>query len=183
MSERPKVAVVVGSARSGSINQMLARALAKLAEDRLAFDFLPVGALPVYCGDLEADPPEVLWDIKARIEAADGVLFVTPEHNRSIPALMKNAIDWASRPNRRNSWTGKRAAVCGTSPGARGADMAQMHLRQIVVPLGVEMMPQPEAYTPWREGLIGPEGAFAEDADMKRHQRFLEAFMAWIQPR
>lgn len=175
-----KIVVLVGSARTGSINRTLALALERLAEGRMRFDYPPIATLPLYNGDLETDPPEVLWDIKARIEAADGVLFVTPEHNRSIPALIKNAIDWASRPNRRNSWKGKRAAVCGASPGARGADMAQMHLRQIVVPLGVEMMPQPEAYTPWREGLIDPDGHFADEADAKRHQRFLDAFADWV---
>lgn len=180
MSELPTIAVIVGSARKGSINQALAYALKRLAEGKLHFDVLPVERLPLYCGDLEADPPAVLWDIKARIEAADGVLFVSPEHNRSVTALMKNAIDWSSRPGGKNSLAGKRAAVCGASPGARGADMSQMHLRQIVVALGVEMMPQPEAYTPWREGLIGPDGAFADETDRKRHTRFIAAFEAWL---
>lgn len=180
MPDIPKIAVIIGSVRSGSINQSLARALQKLAAGRMEFDFAPVGELPLYCGDLEANPPEVLWDVKARIEAADGVLFVSPEHNRSVTALMKNTIDWASRPHGRNSLAGKRAAVCGASPGSRGADMSQMHLRQIVVPLGVEMMPQPEVYTPWRDGLIGPDGAFADEADRRRQTRFLDAFEVWL---
>ena len=180
MADVLKVAVLVGRTRAGSINQSLAGALAELARGRLEFDLLPMRALPLYDGDLEVSPPDALWDFKARIEAADGVLFVSPEHNRSVTALMKNAIDWASRPAGRNSWQGKRAAVCGGSPGARGADMSQMHLRQIVVAVGVEMMPQPEAYIHLGEDAFTPEGGFADPAVQRRQLRFVEAFDAWL---
>ncbi|MFN4040998.1 MAG: NADPH-dependent FMN reductase [Brevundimonas sp.] len=180
MADVLKVAVAVGSTRAGSINQSLAGALARLARGRLDFDLLPMRALPLYDGDLEVSPPDPLWDFKARIEAADGVLFVSPEHNRSVTALMKNAIDWASRPAGRNSWLGKRAAVCGGSPGTRGADMSQMHLRQIVVALGVEMMPQPEAYLQLGEDAFTPEGGFADPTVQRRQALFVEAFDAWL---
>ena len=180
MSEPKTVAVIVGSVRKGSINQALARALEKLAGSRLVFDFLPTGDLPLYNGDLEAEPPAVLWDFKARIEAADGVLFVTPEHNRSVSAMTKNAIDWGSRPAGSNSWQGKRAAVCGASPGTRGADLAQMHLRQIVVPLDIRMMVQPEAYTRVMDGTITEDHAFTDERDRQRFERFIDAFEAWI---
>lgn len=180
MAVTKTVAVVVGSVRKGSINQALARALERLAEGRMAFDFLPTGELPLYNGDLEIDPPAVLWDFKRRIEAADGVLFVTPEHNRSVSAMTKNAIDWGSRPAGSNSWAGKKAAVCGASPGTRGADLAQMHLRQIVVPLDIRMMAQPEAYTRVLEGTITDDHAFTDERDRQRFERFLDAFAAWI---
>src|SRR5690554_3446992 len=94
----PTVAVVIGSARTGSINQALARALARLAGDRLKFAFVRIDDLPMFNGDFENDPPETVWRFKREIEAADAVLFVTPEYNRSVPALLKNAIDWGSRP-------------------------------------------------------------------------------------
>lgn len=180
MADVLKVAVLIGSTRTGSINQALASALAELARERLDFDLLPMRALPLYDGDLEANPPEALWDFKARIEAADGVLFVSPEHNRSVTALMKNAVDWASRPSGRNSLQGKRAAVCGASPGTRGADLSQMHLRQIVVAVGVEMMPLPEAYTHLGEGAFTAEGGFADPAVQRRQTRFIDAFDAWL---
>lgn len=180
MAVTKTVAVVVGSVRKGSINQALARALEKLAEGRAVFDFLPTGDLPLYNGDLEADPPMILWDFKARIQAADGVLFVTPEHNRSVSAMTKNAIDWGSRPAGSNSWQGKKAAVCGASPGTRGADLAQMHLRQIVVPLDVRMMVQPEAYTRVMDGTITEDRAFTDERDRQRFERFIEAFLAWL---
>ena len=180
MTEPKTIAVVVGSVRRGSINQALARALEKLAAGRLVFDFPPTGELPLYNGDLEADLPALLWDFKARIEAADGVLFVTPEHNRSVSAMTKNAIDWGSRPAGSNSWRGKKAAVCGASPGARGADLAQMHLRQIVVPLDVRMMAQPEAYTRVLEGTINDDYTFSDERDRQRFERFIEAFDAWL---
>lgn len=174
------VAVIVGSVRKGSINQALARALEKLAGDRLSFDFLPTGELPLYNGDLEADPPAVLWDFKARIEAADGVLFVTPEHNRSVSAMTKNAVDWGSRPASSNSWQGKKAAVCGASPGTRGADLAQMHLRQIVVPLDILVMPQPEAYTRVLAGTITDDHDFSDEGDQRRAARFIDALVDWL---
>lgn len=180
MAAMKTVAVVVGSVRRGSINQALARSLEKLAEGRLKFDFLPTGELPLYNGDLEVEPPAVLWDFKARLEAADGVLFVTPEHNRSVSAMTKNAIDWGSRPAGSNSWKGKKAAVCGASPGTRGADLAQMHLRQIVVPLDVRMMAQPEAYMRVLDGTIDENHDFSEEGDRKRFGRFIDALADWL---
>ena len=180
MTSPLKIAVLVGSARMGSLNQALAGALERMAGERMVFDLLPIRELPVYCGDLESDPPEGLWDIKARIEASDGVLFVSPEHNRSVTALMKNAIDWSSRPAGNNSLRGKRAAVCGASPGTRGADMSQMHLRQIVIALALEMMPQPEGYTHMTAESVTAEGDLASEADRRRLGRFLDAFEAWV---
>jgi chromate reductase, NAD(P)H dehydrogenase (quinone) len=125
-----KVAVVVGSNRRDSINRKLAQALAGLAEGRLAFHFVSIEDLPFYNQDLEGELPQSVVRFKSEIAAADAVLFVTPEHNRSVPAVLKNAIDWGARPYGQNSWSGKPAAITGTSPGALGTAVAQLHLRQ-----------------------------------------------------
>lgn len=180
MAQPLKIAVVVGSARTGSINRTYAGALEKLAGEGMVFDYLPVGELPLYNMDLEGEMPSVLADITARIRAADGVLFVSPEHNRSVTALTKNTLDWVSRAKDGNAWAGKRAAICGASPGSRGADLSQMHLRQIAVVLDLEVLPQPEVYVQVREGLFTEEGAFAGERDQSFQKRFLDRFADWI---
>ena len=180
MGQTLKIAVVVGSARKGSLNRAYAAALEALAGDLMAFDVLPVGDLPLYNGDLEAYLPPALADIKARIKAADAVLFVSPEHNRSVTALMKNTLDWVSRPNGDNTWSGKRAAICGVSPGARGADLSQMHLRQIAVCLGLEVLPQPEVYVHFKPDIFTDDGQFASERDQTFQRRFLERFARWV---
>ena len=180
MSKSLKIAVVVGSARSGSINRAYAQALEALAGENMVFDYLPVGELPLYNTDLEADMPTVLADIKTRIRAADGLLFVSPEHNRSVTALMKNTLDWCSRGADGNVWNGKRAAVCGASPGARGADLSQMHFRQIAVVLGLEMLTQPEVYVQVKDGMFTEKGEFASERDQSYQRRFLDRFADWV---
>jgi len=180
MTQTLKIAVVVGSARKGSINRTYAGALEKLAGESMQFDYLPVGELPLYNTDLEADEPELLGELKARIKAADGVLFVSPEHNRSVTALTKNTLDWLSRGEGGNGWTGKRAAVCGASPGSRGADLSQMHLRQIAVVLNLEIMPQPEVYVQVKDGLFTEDGRFASERDATFQKRFLDRFADWL---
>lgn len=180
MAQGVRIAVVVGSNRKGSINQTYARALERLAGEGMVFDYLPVGALPLYNMDLEEEAPTVLADIKARIQAADGVLFVSPEHNRSVTALMKNTLDWCSRGSGGNVWAGKRAAVCGASPGTRGADLSQMHFRQIAVVLNLEVLPQPEVYVHVKEGLFTEAGDFASERDGGFQKRFLDRFADWV---
>jgi len=172
--------IAVGSARKGSINRTYAGALENLAGESMQFDYLPVGELPLYNTDLEADEPELLGELKARIKAADGVLFVSPEHNRSVTALTKNTLDWLSRGEGGNGWTGKRAAVCGASPGSRGADLSQMHLRQIAVVLNLEIMPQPEVYVQVKDGLFTEDGRFASERDATFQKRFLDRFADWL---
>lgn len=180
MPKALKVAVIVGSARTGSINMTYAKALERLAGEGMVFDYLPVGELPLYNTDLESDPPAILNDIKARLTAADGVLFVSPEHNRSVTALTKNTLDWLSRPNGSNSWAGKRAAICGASPGARGADLSQMHLRQIAVCVGIEVLPQPEMYVQVKDGTFNEAGDFGQERDSAYQRRFVERMAAWM---
>lgn len=176
----PTIAVLVGSARKGSINQSLAQALAKLAEGKLTFDFVPLTDLPMFDGDMENDPPAEVWAFKKRVEAADGLLFVTPEYNRSIPPLLKNAIDWASRPWGKNSFKGKPGAVIGASPGAPGAIAAQLHLKQCVAGLEVIMMTQPEAYTQLKPGAIDGDHVITNEGQRTFLEGYVTALTAWV---
>src|SRR5689334_17783709 len=149
-----KVAVLVGSIRPNSTNLQFARALEKLALGRLQFDFIDLGALPFYDETLWNDPPPAVVDLKERITAADGILFVTPEYNRSIPGVLKNAIDWPSRPFGKSVWEGKPAAIVGATAGATGTAQAQAQLRSILVILGMAVMGRPEVYQTLKPGMI-----------------------------
>ena len=134
---KPRVAIIVGSNRRNSINRKLARALAKPGADKFDASFLRIDDLPMFNQDLEGNLPEEAVRFKSELATADGVLIVTPEHDRSIPALLKNAVDWGARPYGKNSWTGKPGFITGTSPGAIGSALAQQHLRSVMVGLGM----------------------------------------------
>ena len=176
-----KVAVVVGSLRRESINLRFARALARLAEDRLAFDLLELGDVPLYNEDLWLQPPAGVLRLKREIDAADAVLFVTPEYNRSIPAVVKNVIDWGSRPRGQNSWAGKPGAITGTSPGAIGTAVAQAQLRSILVGCGVALLGQPEVYFQTRPGLIADDLSIADDKTRAFLAGFIEKFAGHVE--
>jgi chromate reductase len=168
---RFKVAIVVGSNRRDSINRKLANAIAKLVDAGVAARFVQIDDLPMYNQDLESPLPAAVARFKAEIAQADGLLFVTPEHNRSIPAVLKNAIDWGARPYGQTVWAGKAAAITGTSPGAIGTGVAQQHLRQVLGDLGVLVMGG-EAYITFKAGLIADDGTVADEGT----RRFLQAF-------
>jgi chromate reductase len=170
-----KVAIVVGSNRLESINRKLAQAIAKLAENRVDAKFVQIGDLPMYNQDLENPLPASVARFKTEIEQADALLFVTPEHNRSLPAVLKNAIDWGARPYGRNSWAGKPAAITGTSPGAIGTAVAQQHLRQILGNLGALVMGG-EAYVTFKAGLIDDAGTITDDNTRQFLQAFIDQF-------
>ncbi|MBN8919372.1 MAG: NAD(P)H-dependent oxidoreductase, partial [Rhizobiales bacterium] len=174
------VAVLVGSTRRDSLNRRLAEALGRLAGERLAFTFVKIDDLPLYNQDLEADYPESAKRVKAEIEAADGVLFVTPEHSRSIPAALKNAIDWAARPWGKNSWAGKPAAITGTSPGAVGTAVAQAHLRHIASILGM-IVTGGEAYISFRPDLIDAQGNVTDESTRAFLQTFIDQFATLLE--
>ena len=140
------VAVIVGSLRRDSINRKVANALAELAPAELKLSIVEIAELPIYNQDGDESPPAAWTEFRARIRRADAVLFVTPEHNRSVPAALKNALDIGSRPYGKSAWNGKPGAVVSASPGAIGAFGANHHLRQSLVFLNVPAMPQPEAY-------------------------------------
>ena len=173
------IAVIVGSNRRQSLNRALAQALTKRGTDHLAFRFVPIDDLPLYNQDLETPLPESVTRFKAEIAAADGLLFVTPEHNRSIPAALKNALDWGARPYGQNSWAGKPAAITGTSPGALGAAIAQQHLRHILGSLGAHVMGG-EAYIAFKPGLLDAEGNIADDGTRKFLHAFIDQLAALV---
>ncbi|MBU0801059.1 MAG: NAD(P)H-dependent oxidoreductase [Alphaproteobacteria bacterium] len=174
-----KVAVVVGSLRKDSINLKFAKALEKLAQGKMTFSFVSIGDLPLFNQDLESDVPASVKKLKADIEGADAVLFVTPEYNRGLPGVLKNAIDWASRPYGSNSWGGKPAAICGASPGAIGTAVAQAQLRAMSGFLDFKMMGQPEVYFTWKEGVIADDGSVTDERTKGFLQGFVDKFAAF----
>lgn len=174
-----KIAVLVGSLRKDSTNLKLAKALIKLGS--LDAQILQIGDLPLFNEDLEKDFPAAAQRLKKEIESADAVLFVTPEYNRSMPAPLKNAIDWASRPYGKNSFAKKPGAMIGTSPGAIGTAVAQHNLKGTLSYLDVDMMGQPEAYLQFKPDLIDADGNVTNEDTKKFLQKFVDSFKAWTQ--
>jgi chromate reductase len=175
-----QIAVVVGSLRQDSLNRKLASAMVKLAPSEFSFQQVKIGDLPLYNQDDDANPAESVKRFKAEIMAADGVLFVTPEYNRSIPGVLKNALDHGSRPYGQSVWAGKPAGVLGVSSGAIGTAMAQQHLRNIISYLDMPTMTQPEAYIHAREGLFDEAGNIGEGSK-KLLQNWMDHYVAWVQ--
>jgi len=175
----PRVAVIVGSNRRESINRKLAQALARLGAGKFDASFARIDDLPMYNQDNEGNlPPEVVR-FKNELARADGVLIVTPEHDRSIPAALKNAIDWGTRPWGKNSWTGKPAFITGTSPGAIGSALAQQHLRSVMTGLGMILLGG-EAYITFKPNLIDEHGAIGDDSNRKFLQDFVDRFAGLV---
>ena len=176
-----QVAVVVGSLRKESINRKLARAIEKLAPSGLAFKHLEIGTLPLYNQDDDDSPHAEVRRLKAEIAAAQALLFVTPEYNRSIPGVLKNALDHASRPYGQNAWAGKPAGVIGASIGAPGTSMAQQHLRNVLAYLDVPVMGQPEAFIHVTDGFFDASGGFAKEGTTKFLKGWMARYVAWIE--
>jgi chromate reductase, NAD(P)H dehydrogenase (quinone) len=174
------VAVLVGSLRKDSINRKLAHALAALAPDTLKLRIVEIGELSLYNQDHDASPPAPWTALRERILAADAVLFVTPEYNRSVPGALKNALDIGSRPHGQSVWSGKPGAIVSASPGAIGGFGSNHHLRQSLVFLNVPTMPQPEAYIGGADKLFDTGGQLVNDASRAFLQRFMQMFAAWI---
>ena len=175
-----KVAVIVGSLRRESINRRFAQALAKLAEGTLEFEYIDLADVPMYNDDLWPDPPPAVTRLKQSVEAADAVLFVTPEYNRSIPPVVKNTIDWASRPRGQNSWAGKPVVIVGTSGGVIGTAVAQSHLRHIVAVCDMKLLPQPEVYFVNKPGLITDSFEVSDEKSRAVLAGYVTKFGAWI---
>lgn len=180
MSTSYRVAVVVGSLRKDSINRKLALALASLAPPSLKLEIAEIGGLPLYNQDDDANPPPPSAAFKQQIQAADAVLFVTPEYNRSVPGVLKNAIDIASRPYGQSAWSGKPAAVVSLSPGAIGGFGANHHLRQSLVFLNMPTLTQPEAYLGGGGDMFDDAGAIKKPDTQAFLQKFMEAFAQWV---
>ena len=170
-----KLAIIVGRNRSESINRKLAQALAKLGEGAFDASFVKIDDLPMFNQDLEPNRPESTLRLKREIEAADAILIVTPEHNRSIPAVLKNAIDWASRPYGKNSWAGKTVAVTGTSGGAVGTAVSQNELRMILTNLAGAVVGG-QVFVTFKEDLIDAQHNVTNEATRGFLQGFLDNF-------
>ena len=173
------IAVLVGSLRKDSFNRQLATALARLAPRDFAFDQLEIGDLPPYNQDDDAHQAPAVLRLKDAIKASQGVLFVTPEYNRSIPGVLKNAIDHASRPYGQSAWAGKPAGVIGVSVGAIGTALAQQHLRNVLAYLDMPTMGQPEAFLQAKEGLFDDDGNIGS-ASREFLQGWMDAYVAWV---
>jgi len=180
MSKVYDVAVLVGSLRKDSINRKVANSLMEIAPSSLKPGIVEIGGMPLYNQDEDGNPPAAWTRFRAAIKAADAVLFVTPEHNRSVPAAMKNALDVGSRPYGQNVWNGKPAAIVSASPGAIGGFGANHHLRQSLVFLNMPAMPQPEAYLGGADKLFDAGGKLINDGTRKFLQQFMQSFSDWI---
>jgi chromate reductase, NAD(P)H dehydrogenase (quinone) len=178
------VCVLVGSLRKASFSGMLANALMSLAPSSMAAEVVEIGQLPFYNQDLERliDPPPAPWTaFRQRVKAADAVLFVTPEYNRSVPAVLKNALDVGSRPYGSSVWDRKPGSIVSGSPGAIGGFGANHHLRQSLVFLNVPTMQQPEAYVSHVDKLFDQHGKLVSDGTRKFLQEFMQAFANWVE--
>jgi len=173
------IAVIVGSLRRDSFNRKLATAMAKLAPSDFLFKQLQISDLPLYNQDDDEKPAESVKRLKSEIKSAQGLLFVTAEYNRSIPGVLKNAIDHASRPYGQSAWTGKPAGILGVSVGAIGTSMAQQHLRNVLAYLDVPTLGQPEAFIHAKEGLFDETGNIGADSK-KFFQNWMFQYVAWV---
>ena len=175
------VAVLVGSLRKESLNRKVAKALQTLAPPSLDLEIVEIGNLPLYNQDDETNPPPPSAAFKQKIQQADAVLFVTPEYNRSVPGVLKNAIDIASRPYGKSAWNGKPAGVITVSPGAIGGMGANHALRQSLVFLNMPAMQQPEAYMGGAGDYFDAEGNLVKEATREFLKKFLDAFAHWVE--
>ena len=178
MSQYP-IAVLIGSLRRDSFNRKLATAIAKLAPPEFTFNQVEIGDLPLYNQDDDDNQADSVKRLKGEITAARGLLFVTAEYNRSIPGVLKNAIDHASRPYGESVWAGKPAGVLGASIGTIGTAVAQQHLRNSLAYLDVPTLGQPEAFIHVKEGLFDPSGNIGADS-RKFLQAWMDRYVAWV---
>ncbi len=174
-----EIAVIVGSLRRDSFNRKFADALARLAPPEVLLKQLKIGDLPLYNQDDDGNPAPSVQRLKSEIAASQGVIFVTPEYNRSLPGVLKNAIDHASRPYGKSAWKGKPAAVIGVSPGAVGTAIAQQQLRNILAYLDMPTLAQPEAFIQAKDGLFDADGSIGA-ASRQFVESWLQQFLAWV---
>lgn len=175
-----KIAVIVGSLRKESFNLKTAKVMMDLAPDSLELELMDISGLPMFNEDLEENPPQEWVKLREKIRAADGLLFFTPEYNRSVPGVLKNAIDVGSRPYGENSWDGKPAAVVSVSIGDISGFGANHHLRQSLVFVNVPTMAQPEAYIGGAADLFDEKGHLTNDSTKDFFNDYMQAFEKWI---
>jgi chromate reductase len=181
MSNPKDIVVIIGSIRANSYSRMVGNALAAAAPEALKLELLDIGHLALYNQDLDAKPPAEWVAFKERIQTADGFIFVTPEHNRSMPAALKNALDIASRPYGHNAWAGKPGLVVSQSPGAQGGFGAHHHLRQSLVFLNVLTLMQPEVYLSQSAGLFNEQGELTNDSTRGFLGKVMTTFADWVE--
>jgi len=180
MSTTKSVAELVGSLRKDSLNRKIAHVLASLAPVGCKLEIVEIGQLQLYNQDLDAAPPAEWVAFRQKIKAADALLFVTPEYNRSVPGALKNAIDIGSRPHGQSAWDGKPGAVISVSPSPLGAFGANHHLRQSLVFLNVPTLQQPEAYIGSAGSLFDAEGKLSNEKTREFLTKFMAAFALWV---
>ncbi|KRC27524.1 NADPH-dependent FMN reductase [Acidovorax sp. Root219] len=174
-----QIAVIVGSLRKDSFNRQLATAIERLAPADFQFTHLRIDDLPLYNQDDDGQQAASVVRLKGELKAAQGLLFVTPEYNRSIPGVLKNALDHASRPYGQSAWGGKPAGVIGASVGAIGTALAQQHLRNVLAYLDVPTLGQPEGFIHAKEGLFDADGNVGEGSK-KFLQGWVDAYVGWV---
>ena len=177
------IAVIVGSLRKASINKQLAKAVAAEGSDLFAFNFVPIDDVPLFNEDLESNPPAAVVAFRKAIDDADAVLFSTPEYNRGIPGVMKNLIDWGSRPPGKASLRGKPAAIMGTSGSAVGTAVAQAQMRSTLSMIGMPLVAQPELYIVTKPGMVDGDGKFTDASTRQFMRGFLEGMKSWLDNR
>lgn len=175
-----RIGLIVGSLSSTSINRRLSRALVNLAPTDLEFFEISIGDLPLFNADLESALPEQVVRYKADVESADGLLIVSPEYNRSIPGVLKNALDWGSRPWGRNSFAGTPVAVTGASPGGIGTAVMQAAVRPVVAFLGMPQLASPEAYITFSDEVYGADGVVHNDGTREFLTAYMNSFAAFV---
>jgi chromate reductase len=175
-----RIAIVIGSLRRDSYNRKLANALKKLAPPEFSFQELRIDDMPLYNQDYDADQPEPVKRLKGEVRSVHGVIFVTPEYNRAIPGVLKNAIDNASRPYGDSAWMGKPAGMVGASIGAPGTSMAQQHLRNTLAYLDMPTLGQPEVFIHVTDGFFDPNGDIARPDTRRFLQGWMDAYVAWV---
>jgi chromate reductase, NAD(P)H dehydrogenase (quinone) len=175
-----RIAVIVGSLQKKSFSRNTALALAEVAPKSLALELVEIGQLPLYNQELDANPPSEWIAFKKQIQGYDGLLFVTPEHNRSYPAALKNALDIASRPYGESVWSGKPGAVVSVSPGSLAGFGANHHLRQVLAFLNIPTMAQPEAYVGNAYMLFDENGKLTDENTRQHLTDFINAYAEWV---
>jgi len=177
--DKYQIAVVVGSLRKDSFNRKLANAIVKLAPPEFSFQQVQISDLPLYNQDDDSNQAESVKRLRNEIKSSQGIIFVTPEYNRSMPGVLKNAIDNASRPSGQSAWTDKPAGILGVSNGPLGTAVAQQHLRNVLATLNVPTLCRPEAFIQMKDGLFDEAGNIGADS-IKFMQNWMDKYVAWV---
>ena len=176
-----KIAIIVGSLRKDSFNRKMAKEVMTIAPNTLKMEIVDIGQLPLYNQDEDSNPPAQWSTFRETIKGFDGVLFITPEYNRSMPAVLKNAIDVGSRPYGQSVWSGKPAGIISVSPGAVGGFGSNHHLRQSLVFLDMPALQQPEAYIGNAGSLFDANGKVTNETTVELMKKFMQAFAKWVE--